>query len=278
METLKIIKERMINFQKTIFAAIFIVVISVLAGYLAVSKWNKSDKEEIIEIEVPEGLRKEQTVFLLAEKLNWSDDQIEKFVEQDTPIQLNMQEGYSAPGIYQIPAGASSWQAAEIMRQAALKLYEPFISRLPAADWDKVLIVASIIQREMIGREEDRFKIAERIWNALDNCVPIKSDAVAAYSRDTKNIFGESWCGEADPKTDARFANGPPECWQDWRFQFHVGEAGNYKWWLPASDNDRADDWEDFNVYGKAGLPPRPICNPGIVAVEAAIMAKFPLQ
>jgi len=253
-----------------ILLGIGLIVVVAGAAYLAVTH-NPWRTPQPIAITIPDGLRKEQIAFVLADKLHWSDAQIKKFAEDDTSPFTNIQEGYTAPGDYEIPTDASTYDVALTMRQAALKLYDPYKSKLKPADWDQALIVASIVQKEMVADGSDRFQVAKRIWASLDSKQPIKSDATIAYLRDTRTAYGESFC---DGKTEEEMAQNP-DCHQDWRLQFHVDDARKIDWWAPVTDKDRADDWEAFNTYLYPGLPMRAIDNPGLDAVDAAVTSHF---
>ncbi len=254
-----------------ILLGIGLVALTAGVAYAAVTHnpWREKQPTEVV---VPDsGLRKEQVAFLLADKLGWNDAQIKKFAQEDTSPLGNMQEGYIAPGKYEIPPGATTYDVALMMRQRALEQDNAYKSVLKPADWDKALIVASIVQKEMAGHEEDRFEIAKKIWSDLDAKKPIKSDATIAYLRDTRDAYGESFC---EGKTEAE-ATQNPDCHQDWRLQFNVSDAKKINWWAPVTDKDRADDWDLFNTYLHAGLPMRAISNPGIDALDAAVQSRF---
>lgn len=254
-----------------ILLGIGLVALTAGVAYAAVTHnpWREKQPTEVV---VPDtGLRKEQIAFLLADKLGWSNEQIKKFAQEDTSPLGNMQEGYIAPGKYEIPAGATTYDVALMMRQRALEQDNAYKSVLKPADWDKALIIASIVQKEMKGHEEDRFEIAKQIWADLVANKPIKSDATIEYLRDTRAAYGESFC---DGKTEAEAAQNP-DCHQDWRLQFNVSDARKINWWAPATDADRADDWDLFNTYLHTGLPMRAISNPGIDALDAAVQSHF---
>lgn len=241
---------------------------SVGIGYFTVNKLATPPEVETISIAIPEGLRKEQVAFVLADQLGWTDEQIEKFVEEDTALTTSTVEGYSAPGQYEIPIDASTYDVAQIMKKAANQLHSPFKNVIGTSNWYQVLVVASIIQREMDETGSDRFDIAEKLWQKIDNNEPLRSTAVAQWARDSIDVYGESWC-EGQEERD-------PDCSTVWSLQFHVSEARDYEWWQSVDGNQI--DWEDFDTFSHSGLPPRAISNPGLNAIEAAVSSRYTPQ
>ena len=252
-----------------ILLGIGLVAVTAIGGYFIVTAGLGEKEQPTVRVEIPDGLRKEQIAFILAGKLGWNDEQVKKFVEKDTSPMTAIQEGYSAPGVYNIPTNASTYDVAMMMRQSAQEVHYQYKSKLKNEDWDQALIVASIIQKEMEGHAEDRFEIAKKIWADLDAKRPIKSDATIAYLRDTRVAYGESWC-EGKPEVEKT-----PDCYQDWRLQFNVSDARNIEWWKSVTDQDRTDDWDAFNTYLHAGLPMRAISNPSRDAIDAAVTTRF---
>lgn len=80
----------------------------------------------------------------------------------------------------------------------------------------------------------------------------------AAGKSDMKLISGIIW--------NRIFAGMPLQI--DATLQYVKGEDG--KWWPPVKSEDKYLD-SPFNTYQQKGLPPAPIANPGIAAIEAAI-------
>jgi cell division protein YceG involved in septum cleavage len=249
---------------KTPFVIALILLASFALAYFITTKVILKEPE-MVTINIPAGLRKEESAGILAEKLGWTDEQIKKFVTQDTATTARIVEGYYAPGTYEIPKDASTYEVADTMRKAAVQLYTPFASKLSSSQWDQALKVASIIQRD--AKTEDRFAKAKEIWGNLDANKPIKSDATIQYMKDTMDNYGESWCNGSQEQT--------PECSQSWKLQYQGKIAKEKGWWNPITEEDKKIDWETFNTYLYPGLPERPISNPGIEAIEAAVTTRF---
>lgn len=96
------------------------------------------------------------------------------------------------------------------------------------------------------------------------------------YDEDQVLIIASLIQREAAGKSDMRLISGV--IWNrifaemplqiDATLQYVKGEDG--KWWPPVKSEDKYLD-SPFNTYQQKGLPPAPIANPGIAAIEAAI-------
>lgn len=96
-------------------------------------------------------------------------------------------------------------------------------------DFDDVLIMASIVQREARDYEQMRH-VAGILWNRLDIGMALQVDATLQY---VKGVSGA--------------------------------------WWPNPTAADKSLV-SPFNTYLHAGLPPRPISNPGIEAIQATLL------
>ncbi|HLB32009.1 MAG TPA: endolytic transglycosylase MltG [Patescibacteria group bacterium] len=99
------------------------------------------------------------------------------------------------------------------------------------------LILASIIEREA-KKDEERPKIAALYLNRLAQGMKLEADPTVQYGRDLTSL-----------KAD---------------------DLVNVKLWQPLASGDTHAIVSKYNTYASAGLPPGPICNPGIKSLKAA--------
>lgn len=95
-------------------------------------------------------------------------------------------------------------------------------------DFDDVLIMASIVQREARDYEQMRH-VAGILWNRIDIGMALQVDATLQYVR-----------------------------------------GNSVQWWPNPVPADK-QLVSPFNTYQNAGLPPRPISNPGVEAIQATL-------
>ncbi|MEN8252974.1 MAG: endolytic transglycosylase MltG [Patescibacteria group bacterium] len=96
---------------------------------------------------------------------------------------------------------------------------------------EDILVMASIVEREA-GGDKDQPQVAGILWNRIDIGMALQVDATLQYSKGYNKI-------------------------QD-------------SWWVPPLAVDKKIN-SPFNTYMNLGLPPRPICNPGLSAMRAAL-------
>jgi UPF0755 protein len=186
-------------------------------------------------VTVPEGLRADQIVDLLARRTDFSKAQFEKVLARPQQIGLppyakGNPEGYLFPATYEVAPDATP---RSILRSMVSR-YESAVADLDIAAKSKdlrysahdVMTVASMVQAE--GRLSKDFpKIARVLYNRLEQGKPLQLDSSIVY------IF----------KTKGK---------------------------LTTSDAQRATD-SPYNTYRNTGLPPTPIAAPGEEAIKAAL-------
>ena len=101
------------------------------------------------------------------------------------------------------------------------------------------LVLASIIEREA-KNDSDRAAISAVYKNRLKLAMKLEADPTVLYAHDTKQISS----GRFDMKS--------------------------YEFWQPIAFADYLKETSPYNTYINKGLPPAPICNPGLKSIEAA--------
>jgi UPF0755 protein len=196
----------------------------------------------LIWVVIPEGLRKEQIAELLAKDLGWTDQQKSDWIINITSQNSNYFEGVYFPNTYLIPKDETPANTAQRLIDKFNSEFAPYQQKFTAENikWTTALKVASIVQREGLGKE-DMPLIAGIIWNRLDKKMNLEIDATVQYARDN---------------------------------QIHFLANGNYisqgSWWSPIKPADEKID-SPYNTYLNAGLPPHPIDNPGLEAIDATL-------
>jgi len=183
-------------------------------------------------ITFPEGLRKEEIGERLAKGLHWSDEELGKWNTTYTTMEYDYREGVYFPDTYLIPVDEDGLATAKRMLIRFNERFEGYPQQFSQKD---ILWTTGLKVASIIQREaagkEDMALISGVIWNRLLNDQPLEIDATVQYAR------GNTGAG----------------------------------WWAPikASDIDNIDS--PYNTYKYSGLPPTPISNPGIDAIEAAL-------
>jgi len=186
---------------------------------------------DLVWVKIREGLRKEQIAEILAEKLNWSQAQKNKWIEKDTASSNDYIEGVYFPDTYLIPVDESGIDVAKRLIARFNEKMADLFPKLAAKNikWTTAVKIASLIQREASGSADMKL-ISGIIWNRLDKDMKLEIDATMQYT---------------------------------------AGKI-NGQWWGQIDIAQRQVD-SSYNTYLYSGLPPTPICNPGIEAIEAVL-------
>lgn len=180
---------------------------------------------------IPPGLRKEEIAELLATNLGWTKTQKNKWINTYTKIKYDYIEGVYFPDTYLIPVSETPLATAN---RLTAKFNEKFTSYLL------------------------RFKNQNMQWT--------KGLTLAS-------IVQREASGDADMPLIAGILlnrlNQKIPLSVDATLQYVRGNKGK-GWWAPISVADKKTD-SAYNTYKNAGLPPHPISNPGIAAIEAVL-------
>jgi len=143
-------------------------------------------------------------------------------------------EGFLFPDTYDFPAAATA-------NDVLTRMLQNYITRTAdlSPTYDQ-LIVASIVEREA-KFDEDRAGVASVYFNRVNAGMPLQSNPTVAYAA------ANAKCGATS-------------------FQACVQDV----WWPALSTSDFSLD-SPYNTYVAPGLPPRPISNPGLASITAAV-------
>jgi UPF0755 protein len=219
----------------------------------SMTAWQIADamKEPYMKwVVIPEGLRKEQIAELIGDTLGWDQEAKRKWVGNYTAMNYDEIEGVYFPDTYLLPKDETGLQIADRLRAKFNEKFQLYADKFVAANikWNTALKIASIVQREAAGKE-DMPIIAGIIWNRLLSDPPMKLeiDATVQYIRDSVIHYGKE-------PNDVQLA----------------GYSSEGDWWKPIKAEDIKIE-SPYNTYLNKGLPPHPICNPGLEAISAVL-------
>lgn len=143
-------------------------------------------------------------------------------------------EGRLFPDTYLVPLQVSASQVVNLLEQTfEKKVIDGLATEITVSsyDLDDALVMASIVEREARGFEEMRM-VAGVLWNRINLNIALQADATLQYIKGY-NKAEDNW------------------------------------WSTPTAADKQLNSV--YNTYKYPGLPPTPIANPGIEAIEAAL-------
>lgn len=146
----------------------------------------------------------------------------------------NSAEGQLYPDTYLIPRETTAEQMYSLVTDTfQTKVIDQLAEEISTAEqpFDQVLIMASLVEREARDFEQMRH-VAGILWNRIDVGMALQVDATLQYAK-----------GKSTTSSD---------------------------WWSPPLAVDKSIQ-SPYNTYLNAGLPPRPIANPSLQAIKAAL-------
>lgn len=184
-------------------------------------------------VAVVEGLRKEEIAEVIGEKLEWDEEERKEFAAPEQICIFAGGEGYLFPGKYLVH-----------------KDYDP----------DDVKKLMEEKLNEVVEDLEDDDSTSSKVLN-MNQILIIASliQREAAGKHDMKLISGVIW--------NRIFNDMPLQI--DATLQYAKGNEEN-GWWPPVKSEDKYID-SPYNTYKNDGLPPGPIANPGLAAIDAAL-------
>ena len=198
---------------------------------------------DTVRITIPEGYTVSQIIHLMAEKgVNTEENLLEaaktasfsyEYINNNSE-DISRLEGYLFPDTYDFYLNEKPANALNrLIKNFDSKLDDDLLAQAEARGYDlkKIITIASLIEKETDGT--DQAKIASVIYNRLES------------SGDKGGTYGLL-------QIDAALLYALPD---------HEG---------PITNADKQTD-SKYNLYKYAGLPPTPIANPGLAAIEAAL-------
>jgi UPF0755 protein len=177
------------------------------------------------------GLRKEEIATILSDTLGWTSKQKSNWILKDTTVSPEYTEGVYYPDTYLVPV---SEEPALVAKRLIAKFNEKFASYLPQFTAKNIKWTRALTLASIVHRE-------------------------AANADDMPLIAGILW-----NRLNQNMSLGI-----DATLQYVRGDVGK-GWWAPITIADKQTD-SPFNTYKYKGLPPHPISNPGVIAVEAVL-------
>lgn len=204
-----------------------------------------------VEVLIPEGLRLEEVAQRVSEAGLVSEEEFlqvasngsvfkdDHFLLNSLPAGASL-EGYLFPDTYRFAATTTVTEVIETMLTRFDEQYGTIERdiRVPDVSVHQLVTMASIVQRES-ALEEEMPRIAAVFWNRLK---PENAD--------------ETGGGKLQADATVQYALG-----------YSVEEQ---TWWRKNLTTDDLEVRDPYNTRERSGLPPGPICNPGLDALRAA--------
>ena len=189
-----------------------------------------------LKLTFPEGWRREQMAYYSSKQLG-RDSFYQEFLKESENA-----EGYLFPETYIVPRDITAKELVTVMRGTFDKKYTEASLSMGEKDGltkKEIVTLASVLEREA-SRDEDRPIIAGILLKRLKNDWALEADATVQYAQASRQLTAISF---------VKLEN----------FEFWSGEI--------TIDALKADS--PYNTRLHRGLPPTPICNPGMLSIQA---------
>ncbi len=219
-----------------------------------------------VEVTIPEGLRAEEVAvllersgvidsadaFLRAVEAGRSDYDFLVYRPEGSPQSL---EGFLFPDTYYFPKNTTPKTVLDMM----LANFDDRVQdALLAGSEDsgrsayEIVTLASIVEREA-ANEDERGTIAGVYTNRLTQNMPLQADPTVQYAMASAD-YPAYWPVAVDANVQSE----------------QLDEAVHNLFWPQLVRDDLNSVESPYNTYLNWGLPPGPICSPGLAAIEAA--------
>jgi len=189
-------------------------------------------KPDLVWVKISYCLRKEQIGEILQEALGWDSAKLDTWNSLYKDKDTEYVEGVYYPDTYLIPVNETPNEVAQRFINRFNEKFNALSSEFAAKN---IKWTTGLKIASLIAREaggvSDMKTISGVIWNRLDSGMPLQIDATMQYT---------------------------------------LGKRENGSWWGPVDLAEKKND-SPYNSYLHKGLPPTPICSPGIEAIEAVL-------
>lgn len=183
-------------------------------------------------VKIAAGLRKQEIADVMGDKLDWTDVEKREFVNVHLDLDEDDLEGKYFPDTYLLPVDSDPEDVGKIMLENYESKVEYLKKKYPNS---KVNFDTALRIASIIQREaagpHDMRLISGIIWNRLFKGMSLSLDATVQYAK---------------------------------------GKTGD-KWWPQVTAADIRQIESPYNTYKNKGIPPLPISNPSLAAIEAAM-------
>ncbi len=181
--------------------------------------------------------RREQIGELLAGVLGWDTAKLDQWNSAYKSMGQDYMEGVYYPDTYLLPVDETGEAIAKRFIDRFNEKFAPLSQKFVDANirWVTALKIASLIEREAAGAADMKL-ISGIIWNRLNTGMRLEIDATMQYTK------------------------GNPS----------AGSGQESSWWGGIDLAQKSND-SPYNTYLYKGLPPTPICSPGVTSIEAVL-------
>lgn len=191
-----------------------------------------NDGADLKLITFQEGLRKEQIGERLQKLLDWNEEQLSEWNNLYTENNTDYIEGVFFPDTYLIPVDETPTQIANRMIDNFNENFAPFQEKFLEKNIKwTTALKLASLIEREAGGKSDMPIIAGVMWNRLEEGQLLQIDAAIQYAKGKENE----------------------------------------QWWSVVTGSDIKNTDSLYNNYKYKGLPPTPIANPGIDAIEAVL-------
>lgn len=182
-------------------------------------------------IVIPEGLRKEEIADLFTTTLGWSEKEKSDWINTYTAMDFDHTEGVYFPDTYLIPVDEAPLDVAKRLRAKFEEKFAPFAKEAVAQNIKWTTLL----------------KLASIVQREANGKEDMPLVAGILWNRLLKDMRLEV----------------------DATLQYTRGDKGD-GWWAFITTAEKQIE-SPYNTYKNTGLPPHPISNPGLSAIEAAL-------